>query len=64
MLFVKRFPLRVKGFVLCMDSGGMRLERKEMRSQFFQVCLVTFRIELRTMQPFELLDEFGVRRLE
>jgi len=64
VLFVKRFPLCVKGFVLCMDSGGVRLERKEMRSQFFQVCLVTFRIELLTMQPFELLDEFGVRRIE
>jgi len=64
MLFVKHFTLRVKGFVLCVDSGGVRLERKEMRFQFFQVRLVTIRTELRTMQLLKLLYEFGVRRLE
>jgi len=64
VLLVKHFPLSMKGFMLCADSGGMCLERDEMRFQFFEIQLVTCRAELRTMDLFKLLDEFGVRLLQ
>lgn len=64
MLFVKQFALRMKGVMLCADSGGVCLERDEMRFQLLEVHLMTCRAELRTMELFKLLHEFGVRRLK
>jgi len=61
VLFVPHFTLRMKGFMLGADSGGVCLERDEMRFQFLEIQAVTCRAELRTMDPFKLLHEFGVR---
>jgi hypothetical protein len=64
VVFVKYFPLRVKGFMLRVDSGGMCLEGDEMRFQLLEILLVTGRAELRTLELFKLLHEFGMRGLE
>ena len=61
MLFVEHFPSCMECFMLLVDGGRMRFEREEMRFQLFQVLLVLDCVELRAMELFELLHEFGMR---
>jgi hypothetical protein len=64
VFLVKRFSLCMNRLTLRVHRCGVRFERAEMRSEFFEVGLVTGCTELCIVELLELFHQFGVRRFE